>query len=222
LLAVLEEVWGVKVFHLKFEPVGTAASVRSEEYGPAILLNANNPRGRRNDDLAHELFHLLTWNVFHPASTNTASSEAEERFAGHFAANLLMPSDPFRSAINSRIRDQKIGFDSLYDVAREFDVSVDSVISRMYDLYNHLPEDNEQVQKDIKRAEEYAHILDRREDSPKPPTYPERYRALAIKAFRHGEMSTGQFAEYLNISRQEAQQFDQEVSDGEEVQVVAA
>jgi transcriptional regulator with XRE-family HTH domain len=55
LLAVLEEVCGVKVFHLDFEPSGAAASTVCETFGAAVLLNAKNARWRRNHDLAHEL-----------------------------------------------------------------------------------------------------------------------------------------------------------------------
>ena len=63
LLRVLEEVCKIKVFHLAFEPTGSAASTLSSRLGAAVLLNANNIRWRRNFDLAHELFHLLTWRV---------------------------------------------------------------------------------------------------------------------------------------------------------------
>jgi hypothetical protein len=46
---------------------------------------------------------------------------------------------------------------------------------------------------------------------------------LAIKALRRGEFAIGRFAEYLNINRQEAMRFvEQEVPDGEEVQVTPA
>ena len=64
LLRVLEEVCNVKVFHLDFEPSGTAACTLTERYGAAVLLNARNAPWRRTFDLAHELFHLLTWRIF--------------------------------------------------------------------------------------------------------------------------------------------------------------
>jgi len=54
LLRVLEEVCKVKVFHLDFEPSGSAACTLSESFGAAILLNAKNVHWRRNFDLAHE------------------------------------------------------------------------------------------------------------------------------------------------------------------------
>ena len=67
-----------------------------------------------------------------------------------------------------------------------------------------------------------APLLEEREDR-KPHPWPDRYRSLAIKALRRGEMSIGRFAEYLNIRRQEAMRYvEQEVPDGEEVQVTSA
>jgi predicted HTH domain antitoxin len=37
---------------------------------------------------------------------------------------------------------------------------------------------------------------------------PERYRALALRALREGELSVGRAAEYLGVSRQEAMALD--------------
>jgi len=45
LLRVLEEVCKIKVFHLEFEPSGTAACTLSESFGAAILLNARTSAG---------------------------------------------------------------------------------------------------------------------------------------------------------------------------------
>jgi Zn-dependent peptidase ImmA (M78 family)/transcriptional regulator with XRE-family HTH domain len=223
LLATLEEVCGVKIFHLDFEPSGTAASAVSETFGAAVLLNVRNARWRRNHDLAHELFHLLTWQIFHHTpETLLDAGEAEEKLATCFARHLLMPTDPFRTAVNARMHDGKVSFESLFDVAREFDVSVESVLWQMHFLYGRGPDAAEQTKQDIERAKRLAPLLEDREDQ-KPHPWPARYHALAVKAMRRGEMSIGRFAEYLNITRHEAMRFvEQEVPDGEEVQVTPA
>ncbi|HEU5116555.1 MAG TPA: XRE family transcriptional regulator, partial [Isosphaeraceae bacterium] len=123
LLNVLEEVCNVKVFHLDFEPSGSAAcSVAEHRYGAAVLLNARNMRWRRNFDLAHELFHILTWNVFRQGTSGdfTLPSPREEKLANCFASNLLMPGDVFRDAVDAQRGDSKsLGFDGLFEVARE-------------------------------------------------------------------------------------------------------
>lgn len=223
LLAVLEEVCGVKIFHQSFEPSGTAASALSDAFGAGILLNANNARWRRNHDLAHELFHLLTWSLFHPiAGGSMVAGEWEEKLATSFAANLLMPAEPFKSAINARARDGKISYESLFDIAREFDVSVESVLWRMHFVYNRGQAKSDLTRQEIDQARRLAPMLEDRE-SPQPHPWPERYRALAIKALRRGEIAIGRFAEYLSISRHEALRFvEQEAPDGEEVQIAPA
>lgn len=226
LLRVLEEVCGVKVFHLKFEPTGTAASAVSGTFGAAVLLNSANARWRRNFDLAHELFHLLTWDLFRPSNgQNAAGREApkpEEKLAQCFACNLLMPGDAVRITIDGRTTDGKITFESLYDVAREFDVSIDALLWRMHFLCGRGSDAADQTKRDIERAKALAGLLEER-DGDEPEVYPARYRALAMKALRRGEISTGRFAEYLDISRQQAMKYiEQEVADDEEVQVTPA
>ena len=225
LLAVLEEVCGVKIFHLEFEPSGTAASTRSDAFGAAVLLNAKNVRWRRNFDLAHELFHLLTWDRFRGAangeSASSCASEEEERFASCFASNLLMPSDAIGLAIQGKSKGGKLAFEDLFDLARQFDVSVEALLWRMSDL--RLVSGGRHKVKDlVGRKKEFARLAKDRRDT-EPLLRPERYTALAVKALRHGQISIGRFAEYLNITRQEAMKYvEQEIMDDEEVPLAPA
>jgi len=222
LLRVLEECCHVKVFHLDFEPSGTAACTVSDTYGAAILLNSNNARWRRNHDLAHELFHLLTWYIFRSPDDDglSKSSETEEKFASCFASNLLMPTETTRLAVNEHLKNGRVLLEDLFDVARQFDVSVESLLWRLVYLFK--DRDEQTTRQDITRAKSLALLLeDRQQES--PPQWPARYRALAIKALRHGNISIGRFAEYLSVNRQEAMTYiEQEIKDDEEVQVTPA
>lgn len=204
LLTVLEEVCGVKLFHLTFEPSGTAASTVSESFGSAILLNANNVRWRRNCDLAHELFHLLTWSVFRTGASGdgNVASELEEKLATCFASNLLMPEEVTRVVVNHATRDSKISFDDLFKIAREFDVSGEALLWRLHSLYRNRQDDSE-TQEDIARFNSFILASEEREKDA-PLERPARFVALARNALRQGHMSQGRFAEYLNISRREA------------------
>jgi XRE family transcriptional regulator, fatty acid utilization regulator len=225
LLRVLEEVCAVKVFHLPFEPTGTAASTKSETFGPAILLNSVNARWRRNFDLAHELFHLLTWELFrHSTDASSAlASEQEERLANCFASHVLMPAEILRLTVEQYLTDAKgtLPVDAVFNIARQFDVSVDALMWQIHSLFPRHA-DAETTKRQIEHIKAFAPLFEER-DQLEPPTWPVRYHALAAKAFRKGELSTGRFAEYLNISRQEAMRFvEQEIPDGEEVQVTTA
>lgn len=62
-----------------------------------ILVNRNEPAQRRNYDLAHELFHILTWAALPPRHIDEATGPDRkyrriEQLAENFAAGLLMPS----------------------------------------------------------------------------------------------------------------------------------
>jgi Zn-dependent peptidase ImmA (M78 family)/DNA-binding XRE family transcriptional regulator len=226
LLSVLEEICGVKVFHLDFEPSGTAASTLSETFGPAILLNSHNCRWRRNHDLAHELFHLLTWRLFRQSSQsdsgNPSPTNREERLATCFARHLLMPAESLRSAINDRMKDNKVKFEDLFDVAREFDVSIESLLWHMHFLYGRSSDQVEKTKNEIARAKTLAPLFEDRTQVP-VPARPARCHALAVKALRRGEISIGRCAEYLGINRQQAMKFiEQEATDNEEIQVAPA
>lgn len=225
LLTVLEEVWGVKVFHLPFTPSGTAASSKSETFGAAVLLNSRNVRWRRNFDLAHEVFHLLTWDVFRTdiqaEATSYSASQQEEKLATCFARNLLMPADAVRVAVGTKVKADKVTLDDLFDVARQFDVSIEALIWQM-SFVGLLPGRQEETKAVTDRAKGLAPLLEEREQT-EPPVWPERYKALAIKALRHGAISIGRFAEYLGIGRQQAIGYvEQEVADDEEVPVAPA
>lgn len=63
----------------------------------SILVNRREPRGRRSFDLAHELFHVLTWDAMpprrvEPLEIKPAKGNRVEQMAESFASALLMPA----------------------------------------------------------------------------------------------------------------------------------
>lgn len=64
----------------------------------AVFVNRKEPVGRRYFDLAHELFHILTWDAMPPErveaqETQPLKGNRVERLADTFASALLMPRD---------------------------------------------------------------------------------------------------------------------------------
>jgi XRE family transcriptional regulator, fatty acid utilization regulator len=60
----------------------------------AVLINRHEVAGRRNFDLAHELFHILTWDTMPPEYVEEATENSKvrvEQLANNFASALLMP-----------------------------------------------------------------------------------------------------------------------------------
>ncbi|QXP89515.1 XRE family transcriptional regulator [Methylococcus capsulatus] len=74
----------------------SGATCHLEEMG-VILINRNESEARRFFDLAHELFHALTWDAMKPDHRESNSVEDRnkgkriEQLANSFAAALLMP-----------------------------------------------------------------------------------------------------------------------------------
>lgn len=67
-----------------------------------ILINRNELEGRRNYTLAHECFHLLTWEQMPPEYTDSDTSgnnkhKRVEQLANIFSSTLLMPEETLSS-----------------------------------------------------------------------------------------------------------------------------
>jgi XRE family transcriptional regulator, fatty acid utilization regulator len=209
LLRALESDCGIKIFHDNFEPTGTAACISSPSLGMAVLLNSKNTPERRNFDLAHELFHLLVWDCFRSdaVSKSVIAEETEEKLAGCFASCLLLPPDVLRRAINRRLESGKIPVVELPEVAQEFGVSVEALMWGLYRAFNMgegRKEEIKQLINGFRSEQESERQNDPKEPMLRPPKYPERYRALAIRALNEGEMSVGKFMEYMEVGRREA------------------
>ncbi len=90
----LEREWGILVLYVDPPPGVSGAASRLNEV-QAILINRNDSRGRRHYDVAHELFHLLTWDTMPPpridSRTPRRGEKRTEELANNFAAALLMP-----------------------------------------------------------------------------------------------------------------------------------
>jgi Zn-dependent peptidase ImmA (M78 family)/DNA-binding XRE family transcriptional regulator len=60
----------------------------------AVLINRHEVEGRRHFDLAHELFHILTWDTMPPEHIEEATEYSKnrvEQLANNFASAILMP-----------------------------------------------------------------------------------------------------------------------------------
>jgi Zn-dependent peptidase ImmA (M78 family)/transcriptional regulator with XRE-family HTH domain len=208
----VEDTWCVKVFYLDF--TGSAISTVSEEFGPAILLNSGSKLWRRNFDLAHELFHILTWRLFRGAETGgVAPSEQEEKYANAFASALLMPEEHLKNRMEKRRNaDDSITMEQLCDISREFEVSVDALICRIANVFRLQKEATASIRVAANKVDMFR--CPRLSDTPE--RFPERYCYLAERALREGKLSLMQFARYMAISYKEAEKYveDEEATDG--------
>jgi Zn-dependent peptidase ImmA (M78 family) len=151
------------------------------------------------------------------AADDLTPSPQEEKLATCFARNLLMPQESLREAVDAQRREKgKLSFDDLFEIARQFDVSVEALLRHIGFVYNL---DSAVVQQQIDRLLGQMSFWDERERDT-PSERPLRFRALARQALRKGLISTGRYAEYLGITRREAMQVvEQDAEEDVEVEV---
>ena len=93
LIEVMERELGVLVLMVDADDGISGAACRLPEVD-AVLIARHEPSGRRHFDLAHELFHILTWDAMPPEHFEDAmetGGNRVEQFANNFAAATLMP-----------------------------------------------------------------------------------------------------------------------------------
>lgn len=102
-----------------------------------ILINRHEPEARRFYDLAHELFHALTWDAMQPDHRESNSVEDRsrgkriEQLANNFAAALLMPTASLDRLIDRRRIDDAA---HLAEIAAQLRVAPAALAWRLFNL----------------------------------------------------------------------------------------
>ena len=94
LAEAMEKELGILVLMVDFGGSVSGVACRLPELD-AVLISRNEILGRRHFDLAHELFHILTWDALPPEHREEASASGKsraERLADNFASAVLMPT----------------------------------------------------------------------------------------------------------------------------------
>jgi len=214
----LEEDYGVKIFYDDLGPNGGSAFSVASWFGTAVLLNCTHAPWRRNYSLAHELFHLLTKDQL-----STCENEQIERFANVFASALLLPSEHLLSAIEAHLKDGKISYENLVQVAREFGVSIDALLWRLVNIGRF----DAAVVKDALASSNLRAI-----DKTSFPRWeqrsyiPERYVRLCFLAYRQGKIGLAKLAEFLETNivdlAEQVQETGVELAPGEQTEIAVA
>lgn len=169
----------------------------------AVLVNRREAEGRRNYDLAHELFHLLTWDVMPPERVESTDppgggkGKRVEHLANNFAAALLMPETAMRGRWRSRDPDSDWHV-WLNETAQDLRVSAVACKWRCVNLGYITKQD-------------LADINDRRlvangrpqADAPAPRPFSERFVRRIATALEAGRLSVKRAASLLELSLSE-------------------
>lgn len=203
LLNVLENL-RIKILHLPLSGGVSGASIVDDALGVGILVNISDAPWRRNYDLAHELFHIVTWNVFSAKEIGDGTKKTRpEQYADIFASSLLLPEAHLIEGLREIAPDNKIKRVDIIDLAKDFEVSTEAILWRLVNL------------KKLKKAQ-VQRILDEPDfrdldrtmrrglsEEYKPAKFPARFASLACRCLMEGKISRGTFAEYLEIERSE-------------------
>jgi Zn-dependent peptidase ImmA (M78 family)/transcriptional regulator with XRE-family HTH domain len=205
---ILEQVLGILVLYMDLGSGGSGAST-SGDFGRAILINSSDSPWRRNYDLAHELFHLITWDIFSDEEIYSKSKKDKsevEQWANAFASAILLPAEEVRREFSKRLEGNKIAYISLIEIAREFKVSIEALLWRLVNLNLLKRKDVEKCieEGEIKDIDKKMRIKDWEDEK---PYLSSRYIALAIKALQLGRISKAKFAEYVNKPFSEVSSF---------------
>lgn len=197
---VMEQVLQIKIIFVELSDFGSAASTVHPQLGAAIIVNNEEAPWRINFTLAHELFHIITWDTFNPAEVenNEPFFLDIEKKANRFASALLLPETEIRQELEKRVKEQKLLYSDVVDVAREFGVSTSALLYRMANLRIIPWEKADQLSKndDLSRIDRRI-----RKDSWNEVPKSERFVLLSVKCLRKGLISRGKFAEILDINR---------------------
>ena len=202
LLNVLENRLRFKILHMPLQDGVSGASIVDNSLGAGILINADDAPWRRNFDLAHELFHVITWNVFSAEEIGSGTKKTRpETYADIFASSLLLPEVHVRDLLNETITNSNVKSIDIIELAKEFGVSTSAILWRLVNL-------------EIIKKSQAQKVLDNQEfrnldrtrrrrlyDSDKPSKFPSRFISLACRCLMEGKITRGTFSEYLEIDR---------------------
>ena len=190
---------------------GSAASL-VEDFGAAILLNKNDRPWRRTFDIAHELFHLITWYVYPPESVYDNEEKGKskpEQYADTFASTLLMPEKSLKDEITWRKRERDLSLIDYVEIAAKFRISIQALTWRLQNLRLI----DEELMDKIRNLPEISKLNElMRTKEPDIPELPEIYVNQALKTYLNGRISKLKLADYLNVKYGEMASFLSEYS----------
>lgn len=208
LLNVLENNLRFKILHLPLENGLSGASIVDNALGVGILINLNDVPWRRSFDLAHELFHIITWDVFSLKEIGHGTKKTRpEKYADIFASSLLLPKIHLMETLKEIVLNSEIKKVDIIEIARDFGVSTEAISWRLVNLKKLKASQVKKNLGDPKFRELDRTIRKGLHEKFELSKFPARYISLACRCLMEGKISRGTFAEYLEIDRAEVDDY---------------
>lgn len=197
----LEEDYGVILLSRPLNN-GSAACSRNES-GTIIVLNEKEVPWRQGFNLAHELFHLVTWSplLIEKTQSDKKLFQKNEKLADAFAAALLMPSQ----MIGLDMRGKKITYSLIVALAMKYHVSKQAMLWRLCYLriIDRKAVDKALADKEFKELD--RSIFMQAFESVQP--LGNRFLRFAYLAYEKGRLSKSRLAQMLGIKLREVDQY---------------
>jgi len=201
LIKCLEEEYGVLLISRPLEE-GSAACYRDES-GSVIILNEKEVRWRQIFSLAHELFHLITWNeeLISKIQSDETLFNKNESLADAFAAALLMP----QTMINHDVSESKLTYSFIIALAGKYQVSKQAMLWRLHHLRFIT---KEEVQLALKDPEflKFDHEISKQVFTA-TSSLGNRFIRLAYLSYENGKLSKTKFARILKVKLRDLEQY---------------
>ncbi len=203
LAEAIEEKFDILVLMVDAIPGVSGAACHVPELN-AILINRNDSPGRRRADLAHELFHILTWDVMKPERVESAEdtwekptnrrverNERIEQLADNFNFGVLMPE----WALDA-LPDHREDAEWLNAAANELGVTSLNLKWRLVNS-GRVPGMKGVAKEDLVRLARFNG------DNDTPPLFGRRFMAVIAQAIESGEISSRRAAKLLRTTTDE-------------------
>jgi len=201
----LEAEVGLRIFYFPMPSKIAGVFAYNEDLGACVGINSKHPRDRRQWSLAHEYGHFLI-HRYQPELTILETrrlNAGKERLADAFAENFLMPA----SGLNRRFSDihrssnQGATLADILNLAALYRVAVQALVLRLETLRRLPPGTWERLVAEGFEVRKAQRLLGIEANPPIEDLFPQRYVALAVTAFRRGDLTEGQLARYLWTDR---------------------
>ena len=160
----------------------------------AVLINRSEVIGRRHFDLAHELFHILTWDAMPPNHVEDASERSKirvEQLANNFASAVLMPTNMLARFEPARVDDVRW----LNDTAEALQVTATALKWRLVAL-GRLDAAQANTIPDATLRNNGRDIRGRKP----PPLYSKGFMEVVALAINQGHLSARKAADLLDMT----------------------
>ena len=161
-----------------------------------VLIARGEVEGRRNFDLAHELFHILTWEAMPPEHVEDVSEfggNRIEQLANNFAAAVLMP----RAALESVGDWSQLSMDGLIArlnaTADELNITASALRWRLVSLRLLAKVRAREIPEADLRNNGREHSL------PPPPLFSQQFMNVVATAITQGHVSARRAAKLVGL-----------------------